>query len=198
MTRLILASGSKARADILANAGISFDVIPADIDESAIIQAYDGHDPGNLAAILAAEKAKAISVKYPQALVIGGDQILEHNGQVLQKAANKDAAIDKLKRLSGQMHSLISAVCVAQNSEILWKTTGHAQLHMAEMSAEEIQAYADKAGGEVLTKCVGAYELEGIGAGLFEEIDGDYFTILGMPLIPLLRYLRTRHDIKAF
>ena len=198
MTRqFILASGSRARKDMLYNAGFDFDAIPADIDETALINVMDGEPPEKIALTLAAEKALAVAGDYPDTPVIGADQILVLDGRIIQKAPDKDAAIDKLRNLSGKTHELISAVSIAQGGKIVWQHADSARLTMRALSDNEIKSYADRA-GEALTKSVGAYELEGIGAGLFEKIDGDYFTILGLPLLPLIQYLGTKYKIRSF
>ena len=143
---------------------------------------------------LAHEKALQIARNAPDALVIGSDQILESEGRLLNKAANENEARNKLKNLRGKIHHLFSAVAVAKNEKILWSHTGRADLTMHDISDEFLNSYIGKAGA-ALTRSVGAYELESHGVNLFENIEGDYFTILGMPLLPLLTYLRREQGI---
>ncbi len=188
MIRLILASGSKARAGMLRGAGLVFDVIPADIDES-IIQNDPAKSPQQKAFELARAKALAVSAQNADALVIGGDQVLEMEGEIFSKAGDKNEALEKLRRLSGKTHRLISAVALAKGSEIIWSHSDEVKLHMRGLDENFLQDYAAKA-GEALTRAVGGYELESHGSWLFERIEGDYFTVLGMPLLPLLGRLK--------
>ncbi|MCB1720193.1 MAG: septum formation protein Maf [Alphaproteobacteria bacterium] len=193
---LILASQSKTRQNMLRAAGLNFETRPANLDEAAIMAGAlkDGKNPDEIATLLAIEKARSVCAQIPGALVIGSDQILECTGKILSKAANKNEAHEKLKSLRGKTHRLISAVCVAQNDKILWKTTQSAELTMYDFDDNFLQQYMECA-GEALTRSVGAYELESLGAQLFDKIEGDYFTILGMPLLPLLKYLRENQGI---
>jgi len=192
MTDIILASGSQARQNMLRAVGLEFTVQPADIDEASIIANIS--NPQEAATILAQKKAEHISQQQKNALVIGSDQILECDGQIFSKAPDKDAAIDKLKSLQGRTHNLISAVSIVQNGGILWSHTDSAAMTMHELNDNAIHNYADAA-GDVLTTCVGAYAYETYGAWLFEKTEGEYFTILGMPLLPLLKYLREIHGV---
>jgi septum formation protein len=128
--------------------------------------------------------------------VIGSDQVLVYRDRLVDKAGSRTEALAKLKMLQGSVHSLISAVCVAEGNRIVWEYVDKVDLTMRALNDNQLAAYADAA-GPALTECVGAYALEGAGAWLFEKIEGDYFTVLGMPLLPLLGYLRTRgsgHD----
>lgn len=190
--RIILASGSQARQKMLQNAGVSFSVYPANIDEQKIIQ-YIGNKK-NAAEILAKEKAVSVSIQHKDALVIGSDQVLEYDGKLFSKAPDRKESIEKLKILQGQTHRLISSVCVAQNGAALWSKSDHADMAMHGLTDDFIARYADVA-GDVLTACVGAYAYEAHGAWLFKKSAGDYFTILGMPLLPLLQYLRIEHGV---
>lgn len=185
---LILASGSPARAGMLENAGMKFEKIPADIDEDAIIQS-SGETPEKLALKLAQEKALHVSKQNLDTYVIGSDQILEQGGQLYQKAKTIDEAREKLKNLRGKIHHLTSAVAIAKNNEIIWHATDTASLTMHNFDDEMLEQYMAQAKDDILT-CVGAYAFESHGAWLFKEIDGNYFTILGMPLLPLLAFLR--------
>ena len=189
---LVLASQSVARQNMLSAAGLEFEVHPANIYE----ETFQNSDaaPIEIAKTLAQQKALAISEKFPECLVIGSDQILEFEGSLLTKAKNANAAREKLKTLRGKTHHLFSAVAVAKNNEILWDDAQGAFLTMHNFNDEFLDDYIDRA-GEALTRSVGAYELESIGSQLFESIEGDYFTILGMPLLSLLSYLRTQQGI---
>lgn len=194
--KLILASGSLARRNMLEAAGLEFDVIPADIDEASILDTLQQENaaPEIIAKELAQKKALDVSSQNQSSLVVGGDQILEIDGQILSKASDKNAALSKLKMLRGKTHHLISAVAVSRGDELLWGHTEKASLTMHECEDAFLEDYAEKA-GQALTRSVGAYELEAQGSWLFEKIEGDYFTILGMPLLPLLTYLRTQQGI---
>lgn len=187
---LILASGSKSRQEMLRNAGVLFDVIPADIDEEKILSsmASDGHDVKNIALKLSEEKSLKISDDNKEKYIIGSDQILSLNNKLYSKAKNKSQAKEKLLGLSGKTHQLTSAVSVTKNNQVLWSTFSQAQLSVKNLSEEKIDDYLDHAGDDIYN-CVGCYALESIGIQLFDQIDGDYFTILGMPLLPLLTFL---------
>ena len=185
---IILASGSRARNDMLKNAGVEFEKIPADIDEDAIIKA--SHDaPEKIALTLAQEKALHISTQNSEAYVIGSDQILECEGSLYQKAASFEEAREKLKTLRGKAHHLISSVAVAKDGQIIWDDTDIAKLTMHDFDDAFLEQYLALAKDDILA-CVGAYAFENHGAWLFKEIDANYFTILGMPLLPLLAFLR--------
>ena len=185
---IILASGSRARADMLENVGIDFQKIPADIDEDSIIKASQDR-PEELALKLAQEKALRVSAQNPDAYVIGSDQILEQGGQLFQKAKTIEEAREKLKTLRGKTHQLISSVAIAKDSKIIWHDTDTASLTMHDFDDEMLEEYLKIAEDDILS-CVGAYAFETHGAWLFKEIDANYFTILGMPLLPLLEFLR--------
>ena len=181
---------------MLEGAGLSFECTPANIDEAAIKSDLEEKKapPEDIASILAYEKALAVSKKYPEALVIGSDQILVFENEILSKAEDEEHALQKLMRLQGKTHRLISSVCVFQNEHMLWDYADHASLTMHELSDQFLTDYCAKA-GDVLTICVGAYALEAQGSWLFSKIEGDFYTILGMPLLPLLSYLRTEQGI---
>ncbi|NQZ14148.1 MAG: Maf-like protein [Alphaproteobacteria bacterium] len=187
--KFILASGSKARVEMLRGAGFKFDVIPADIDEDAIKDIFSGNKFEDLAHNLSLEKAKAISRENKDFYVVGSDQLLIFNNQVLSKAKNLDSAREKLKHLRGQEHRLTSAVSVVKNEKEIWSSVDCADLTMNDFSDDFLDQYLERA-GEILTSCVGSYALESIGIQLFSKIKGDYFTILGMPLLPLSNFLQ--------
>ena len=192
--KIILASKSAGRRTMLENAGLHFNSVPSDLDEAHIIDDLkgQGRDISFIALELAKAKALYISKQYPDALVIGSDQILELDGQLISKANTAQEARTKLEMLRGKKHTLISAVSVARGEEILWHDIDEAQLVMRDVSDKFLDLYCEKA-GDALVHCVGAYELEGLGSWLFSSIKGDYFTILGMPLLPVLGYLSDAH-----
>ncbi len=188
---IILASGSRARRTMLENAGLQFQVCPADIDEAEILHRLQQKNaaPEEIAQILAQEKAASVSRENRDILVIGGDQILTLNDQIFTKAPDKNAALEKLKTLRGKTHYLVSAICVCRDGEVLWQHVDRSILTMHDFDDAFLEAYAERA-GDALTRAVGAYELEAAGSWLFEKVEGDFFTVLGMPLLPLLKYLR--------
>jgi septum formation protein len=187
---LILASQSHARQSLLANAGIAFEAVPADIDERAVQQASRLSAPGDIAALLAREKALSVAALRPAKLIVGADQTLALGFRLFSKPAGRTEAKEQLRELAGHCHELHSAVAVARDDEILFETTTIARMSMRPLGETEIDAYLD-ASGEAVTISVGAYQLEGLGAHLFERIEGDHFTILGLPLLPLLAFLRS-------
>jgi septum formation protein len=187
---LILASQSRARQMLLANAGISYEAIPADIDERALQKDSGLSAPGEIARLLAAEKARFVSSQNPGRYVVGADQTLAVGGRLFSKPAGRAAAAEQLRLLAGQRHELHSAFTVARDGKILLADVSIAGMTMRRLSASEIEAYLDQA-GEAVTTSVGAYQLEGLGVHLFERIEGDHFTILGLPLLPLLAFLRS-------
>jgi septum formation protein len=193
---LVLASASRIRHELLARAGVGpLTVVPADVDEAAIRAALmaesDCIEPDMVAGVLARAKAEAVSARHPDALVIGADQVLALGSRLFEKPADRAAARDHLDRLRGRTHDLHAAVVIAQGGEALWGTVQGARLTMRAFGDAFLDAYLDAA-GEAVLRSVGAYELEGRGVTLFERIEGDYFTILGLPLLPLLAELRAR------
>ena len=194
---LILASGSAARKAMLDAVHIPYTAHSADLDEEAITQktlAEEGGSPAACALRLAQAKALAVAPLYPDSLVIGSDQVLACEGTLFSKATDAYDAKNKLRILRGKTHQLISAVCVVQNTDILWSHTGEAHLTMRDFDDLFLEAYAAKA-QDALCACVGAYKIEGLGVWLFSAIEGDHFTIMGMPLLPLLTYLHDEHGI---
>jgi septum formation protein len=190
---LILASASTGRAAVLRDAGLSFRQEPAPIDERAIeagMMQRDGSiGAGELATRLAAEKAAAVSWLHPAAIVIGADQVMECEGRLFQKPPDIAAARAQLAHLRGRMHSLNAGLAVATGGEAVWRHLDSAHLTMRDFSDAFLDAYI-AAEGEALLGCVGAYRIEGRGIQLFSRVDGDHFTIIGLPLLPLLGYLR--------
>jgi septum formation protein len=187
---LILASQSRARQTLLSNAGIDFEAIAAGIDERAAQQASGLSAPGDIAALLAREKARSVSVRLSGRFVIGADQTLALGEQLFSKPAGRAQAAEQLHALAGRSHELHSAVAVARDGKILFTDVTIARMTMRPLGEAEIEAYLDAA-GEAATSSVGAYQLEGLGVHLFERIEGDHFTILGLPLLPLLAFLRS-------
>ena len=187
---LILASQSRARQALLASAGISFEVVTADVDERAVQQASGLSAPSDIASLLAREKALSVSSLLSGKFVIGADQTLALGMRLFNKPAGRAEAREQLRSLAGRGHELHSAVAVAQVGRILFANVSMARLIMRPLGEAEIDAYLDAA-GEAVTTSVGAYQLEGLGVHLFERIEGDHFTILGLPLLPLLAFLRS-------
>ncbi|RUP00269.1 Maf family nucleotide pyrophosphatase [Hyphomicrobium sp.] len=200
MTRLVLASGSEARRSLLQAAGLAFEVIPAEIDEvairTAILEQTEGAEGSDVASVLAAEKARVVSVQHPDALVIGADQVLLLGGKIFSKPESIAEAREHLVMMRGRTHDLISAVALARNGNVHWQTTATAGMSVRDFSEEFLAAYLERMGDRVLGS-VGCYEFEGSGVQLFERIEGDYFTILGIPLLPLLERLRDEEMITA-
>lgn len=190
---VVLASGSAVRARMLRDAGLPVDVFPASVDEESVKDSLraEGADAWALADTLAEMKAARVSAKRPEALVIGCDQVLTCEGAWFDKPKDKAGAADHLRRLRGRSHQLISAAVIVKGGERLWGFTDHATLLMRPLSDTFIANYLAAAGDDVCAS-VGAYQLEGLGAQLFQRIDGDFFTILGMPLISVLEFLRNR------
>lgn len=192
MSRLVLASASKARAALLGNAGLDIEIRPAQVDEGGIKTKMlaVGASPSDIALALACEKSLAISVGV-DGLVIGADQVLVHDGHLFDKPQTMAEAAGHLKTLAGSTHQLISAVSVSSDGSEVWSTIAVANLTMRPFSDAFLDAYLKRFREEALTS-VGAYHLEGLGAQLFSRIDGDYFTILGLPLLELLAFLRSQ------
>ncbi len=194
MTQVILASASKIRAQLLQNAGVDIEVMPADIDEDAVKRVLSSQNPqargGDLAEILAEAKALEVSRKNPGHLVIGADQTLQCGDTLFDKARDLKDARKKLLALRGNTHTLYSAIACARQGVVVWRYNDTADLTMRDFSPEFLGKYLALPGVDVLGS-VGAYKLEAQGMQLFEKITGDYFTILGLPLLPLLEFLRT-------
>ncbi|RXH00661.1 Maf family protein [Bradyrhizobium zhanjiangense] len=186
---LILASQSSARKMLLANAGFEFESVTADIDERGLQAASKLSNPRAIALLLACEKAKAVSALHPGSYVIGADQTLALGERLFNKPAGRPQAMAQLRDLAGNSHELNSAVAVAHGGKIVFEDVSVARMTMRHMTEAQLSAYLDAAGDAVATS-VGGYQLEGLGIHLFERIEGDHFTILGLPLLPLLAFLR--------
>ncbi len=194
---VVLASGSKTRAAMMEQAGVRVTLAPAAVDEDEIKLAAraEGIPVDEVAEALAELKAQRVTRKYPGALVIGADQMLECDGQWFDKPTGRDAAREQLKALRGKTHRLVSCAVVLRDGERLWHQVDRARLTMRPFSDAFLESYLNAAGDNVLHS-VGAYQLEGLGAQLFHRVDGDFFTILGLPLLPLLGFLRV-HGVIA-
>ena len=192
-TGIILASKSQIRSELLLKAGLKFTAIDANIDEKEVKSSYinKGYSARNLADILAAMKAKKLSCKYLDKLVIGCDQIMECNGQILSKANNPTDLADQLKFLRSKSHTLYSACVVYFANKAEWRFIGSATITMRNLSDEYISKYVDDNWDEV-KHCVGGYKIENTGISFLSKINGDYFSILGLPIIQLLDYLVNR------
>jgi len=184
---VILASASTIRAKVLRDAGVAFDIVPADVDEEAVKVALA--QPRAVAEALAERKAFTVSARYPGALVLGADQVLAFEGRMMSKAPDLDTAALHLRELRGKRHELVGALVLARDGVAVWRHTSIAALTMRAFSDAFLADYLAREGGAVLSS-VGCYRLEGPGAQLFESIEGDYFSILGLALQPLLAALR--------
>lgn len=197
---LVLASGSVFRKRMLETAGVTFDVVPADIDERALEQSLRQRkapaDATAVAAALARAKAESVSLKQPRALVVGCDQVLGVDGDMLSKAPDTAAARRQLERLRGRTHTLHTAVCLARAGKIVWEHMVLPQLTMRVFSDAYLEAYVARM-GDRLCQTVGAYEIEGEGIQLFERVEGDVFSIIGLPLLPLLAELRRQRVLPS-
>ena len=187
--KIILASGSPFRRAMLAHAGLDIEAVPADVDERALEAPLKGVSPEDVASILAEAKATEVSERKPGALVLGCDQTLSLGDEVFHKPADMESARRHLLALSGKTHQLNSAAVLCRNGEVLWRHVGVASLTMRKLDPAFIGRHLARVGAKALSS-VGAYQIEGEGIQLFEKIEGDYFTIVGLPLLPVLAKLR--------
>jgi septum formation protein len=198
MTELILASTSATRQRLLRDAGIHFTAEAAQVDETVVLESLAaekvrGRDAAD---VLAELKAVRVSGRHPGAMVIGADQVLSLGTEMFQKPVDRAAARAQLQRLRGGTHVLSSAVCVARDGLVVWRVVEEAKMTMRAFSDEFLDAYLVEAGEDILGS-VGAYHVEGLGIQLFSRIDGDSFTIQGLPLLPLIDFLRTHGIMRA-
>jgi len=190
---IVLASGSPHRRTLLENAGLEFRIERPDIDERAVEAALagSGATPGDVASVLAEAKAVAVSELYPEALVIGADQTLSLGDELFHKPADMEAARRQVLRLSGKTHQLSSAVVLVGQGAAIWRHVSVAHMTMRKLDPAYVGRYLSKV-GEAALSSVGCYQIEGRGVRLFEKIEGDFFTVVGLPLLPLFAALRDR------
>ncbi len=198
MSRIILASGSQTRQRLLRAAGVVFETDAPAIDEAGVLGALqaEGASARDAADLLAELKALKTASRHPEEWVIGGDQILSLGSEFFSKPGTLGGARTQLQDLRGKTHELTSAVCVAKDGVIVWRYVGQATLSMRHFSDEFLDAYLVDATADILGS-VGAYHVEGLGLQLFSKIEGEYFTILGLPMLPLLDFLRVNGALKT-
>lgn len=195
---IILASGSQIRARLLAGAGIEFTTMSARVDEEAIKASLISEhvSPRDCADALAEAKALKASGRHPDCLVIGCDQTLEFKGTTLSKPASRDALLQQLRDMGGETHKLHSALVICETGRPIWRIVDSVSMQMRQCSDTFLRGYIDRNWDEI-RHCVGGYQLEAEGIRLFSAVDGDYFGVLGMPLIKLLNYLAERGVIET-
>ncbi|SMY07195.1 Maf family protein [Flavimaricola marinus] len=195
---LILASGSQIRATLLRNAGLTFTTETPRVDEEAIKAALlaEAASPRDIADTLAEMKAAKVAARHPEAIVIGCDQVLEFDRALLSKADSPDTAIDQITAMRGKTHRLLSAVVLYQDAKPIWRHVGTVRLTMHAMSDDWIADYVSR-NWDSIRHAVGAYKLEQEGVRMFSRVEGDYFTVLGLPLLDLLSYLQLRGTVSS-
>ncbi len=194
----VLASGSAVRRTLLQNAGVAFTAEAASLDEEALIASLQAEQaaPRDIAVTLADLKAQRVSGRHAGAFVLGADQLLVQDGAIFMKPANRDQARDRLQALRGTSHQLVCGLAMARDGAIIWRHTEVSTLTMRSFSDDWLEGYLDRNCPAILSS-VGAYMLEGEGIHLFSRIQGDYFAILGLPLLPVLDHLRTHKVIES-
>ena len=193
---IVLASTSPTRQSMLRNAGLSFTAIAPDVDERALVAQHPEWTPEDVARKLAEAKAVEVSTRYPDAIVIGADQVLALGDKVYSKPRDRMQCREQLVELRAKTHALISGLVCARRGTPAWTFSDRALLTMRDFSAAFLDSYLDAVGDDCTTS-VGGYKIEGRGLQLFESVKGDHFTILGLPLVPLLDYLRREGEIMA-
>ncbi|MDG1471304.1 MAG: Maf family protein [Ascidiaceihabitans sp.] len=195
---LILASGSEIRAQLLRNAGVPFNIEIARFDEQMIKESLlaEGASPRDIADALAESKARKVASKHPDAMVLGCDQVLDFQGALLSKPDSSDQAISQIKSMRGERHSLLSAAVIYNEGKPIWRHVGQVRLRMRQASDSYIQDYVTR-NWDSIRHSVGGYKLEEEGVRLFHSIEGDYFNVLGMPLLELLAFLTLRGEIDS-
>ena len=193
--KIILASKSKVRKEILEKNNIEFEIQPSNIDEEAVKKSLEKQNatPEIVSKNLAELKSNKISQKFPESFVIGADSVIDLNGKVVSKPENREEALQILKRLNGQKHYLISSVCISRNGRMLWNYTDRAVLTMKKMSDEELENYLSKISDEALY-AYNVYQIEGLGKTLFSNIEGNRNTIMGIPVEKIKDYLTLQND----
>ncbi len=195
--KLVLASGSGIRRQMLENAGVSFEVSLPRVDEDAVRQSLlaEGASARDIADALAELKARKVSTRMPGALVLGCDQVLSFDGQIMAKPTSREQAEQQLRQLRGAGHQLLSAAVICEDGQPIWRFVGTVRLQMRDFSDSYLTTYLDRNWPDI-SNSVGGYKLESEGVRLFNNVDGDYFTVLGMPLLELLSYLTLRGDLQ--
>ena len=186
---LVLASGSQIRRLVLEQACIPFRVDKSDVDETALKEKHADLNPAEMALLLGRAKSRQVSARLPGEIVLGADQTMELDGQLLDKLPDAALARDRLKNMRGRPHYLHSGLSLHRDGQEIWSLSRTSTIHVREFSDSFLETYLEQA-GEALTASVGAYAYEGLGAQLFETVEGDYYAILGLPLLPLLEALR--------